>query len=124
MEGEVILLPVKLTNSNDGQGRGWFSSAKERKRLHRILIDFRRKKPFPKCDVIITRILGKRERLWDSSNILRGNSKQLIDTLVELGWWKDDGPKFIRHCDGRQDCDRRDAGPAVEITVVPIGDKD
>lgn len=119
-ESTVIVLPVKLTNSNNGQGRAWFSSAKERKRLHRLLMGFRRKQPFGRSDVVITRILGKRERLWDSPNILRGNAKQLIDTLVELGWWEDDGPKFIRHCDGRQDPDRRHEGPAVEIEVREI----
>ena len=111
------ILPVKMTNSNDGQGRGWYSSSNERNRLRGILPEFRKKTPYKRCDVVLTRILGKKERLWDSGNILRGNAKQLIDTLVELGWWKDDGPRFIRHLDGRQDDSRRLEGPAVQIEV-------
>lgn len=117
MEVEKILLPVKLTNSNSGQGHKWYSSHKERNKLRKLLSHVRRSEPYPRCDVVLTRVLGPRERLWDSSNILRGNAKQLIDALVELGWWKDDGPKFIRHCDGRQDASRRHYGPSVEVEI-------
>lgn len=114
------ILPVKMTNSNDGQGRGWYSSSNERKRIRDRLIEFRKKTPYGRCDVVLTRILGKKERLWDSGNILRGNAKQLIDTLVELGWWEDDGPRYIRHLDGRQDPNRRSEGSCVEIKVCVL----
>jgi hypothetical protein len=47
----------------------------------------------------------------------RGNVKELIDSLVELGWFVDDGPKWITHCDYRQDASQRINGPSVMIEV-------
>jgi hypothetical protein len=69
--------------------------------------------------VTVTRILGKGERLWDSSSILRGNWKEIEDALVAIGWFVDDSPKHIVWTNGRQDDTIRDKGPAVELEILP-----
>ena len=113
----TIILPIKLTNGNDGRGFAWQRSAAVRKRMAKMLAPLRRK-PFDVPVVVqVTRILGKGERLWDSSSIGRGNYKELEDTLVALGWFYDDGPAWIAETVFRQDASRRSCGPAVEIVV-------
>lgn len=118
---ESRLIPLDLTNSNDGQGRAWFSSAKERTRIEQILIDagMRRKKPFKRqVRLRLTRILGPRQRLWDPTNFWRGNTKQLVDALVALNWFTDDSRKYIAEpVEGFQDASQRDKGPAVLLEV-------
>lgn len=91
-------MPIELTNGNDGRGSKWFSSAKVRDRLElrlRSLGHVRTPFPFPVV-VHVTRILGRRQQLWDASSCGRGNFKELEDSLVVLGWFHDDGPKFIK----------------------------
>ena len=55
--------------------------------------------------------------LWDADSVLRGNAKELIDSLTALGWFHDDSPKWIVAVDGRQDASRREIGPMVEVEV-------
>ena len=112
-------LPIKLNNGNDGRGGRYFSSANARKQFGRMLIGWNlRRKPFRwKTRVVITRILGKGERLWDCDSVGRGNAKELIDALVAFGWWTDDSARYIRPVDYRQDDTQRDSGPAVLIEV-------
>jgi hypothetical protein len=110
-------LPVALTNGNDGRGRAWYASANNRKKLASMLFPFRRKPFGHPVGIRITRILGKREQLWDADSVGRGNAKELVDTLTELGWWSDDGPPFITYCDYRQDKSQRENGPCVKIEV-------
>ena len=114
-----ITLPIELTNNNNGQGRAWFSSAKVRKSLQRDLLALgHKRKPFDhKVKVVITRILGKGQRLWDSSSVLRGNHKQLEDAMVECGWFHDDSPEFITVTLGLQDATQRKNGPAVRVQI-------
>jgi len=120
--GEILhrcILPLELTNSNDGRGFGWHRSAARRKHYERKLdaCGFMRS-PFPvPVDVSVTRILGKGQKLWDASSGLRGNWKEIEDSLVALGWFHGDGPAFIRNCDFRQDSFRRYEGPSIEITI-------
>ena len=117
-----LFVPIELTCGNKGQGNSWHASHTQRQVIEDTLrlLDMT-SKPFPyRVDMIVTRILGKRQSLWDSPNILRGNSKQLIDALVACGWLTDDGPKYLRHCDGRQDDTRRGEGPAVEVTFTEV----
>lgn len=111
------ILPVELTNRNDGQGHSWFRTAHEKERILRILTGQKREPfRFP-VRITVTRILGKRQRLWDADSVLRGNAKQLIDSLTDLGWWVDDSPEWITDAQGHQDATRRDKGPAVLIEV-------
>jgi len=112
-----IVLPIELTNGNDGRGYAWQRSASRRKKLAKQLAQYRRE-PFSVPVVVeVTRILGKGQRLWDSSSIGRGSYKEVEDTLVELGWFHDDGPKWIVQTIFAQTANRRDEGPAVEIVV-------
>lgn len=114
-------LPVELENKNDGQGHSWHRTAAARKKFKQALSPKYIRTPFTfPVGVSVTRILGPRQRLWDSSSILRGNYKQLEDTLVELGWFNDDGPEWIKGTFGFQDDSRRDEGPAVQIHILRV----
>ena len=118
-QGSILrrVLPIELTNGNDGRGSKWFNSAKRRQTIAQTLHSERRT-PFEHPVAIrITRILGPGQRLWDADSVGRGNAKELIDSLVELGWFYDDGPKQITHCDYRQDASQRLNGPSVLIEV-------
>jgi len=110
---------IKMTNGNDGRGGRWFSSAKVRKEIEALLrAEGLTRKPFEGLvSVKLTRVLGKNERFWDADSILRGNSKELIDALVAVGWFYDDGPKFISEVTGAQDASRREEGPIVIVEV-------
>ena len=112
------ILPVELTNRNDGQGHHWSRTQRDKIALRIALAPFKRE-PFPfRVDVTLTRILGKGQRLFDPDSIGRGNAKQIIDTLTDLGWWLDDNARHIRHFDYRQDDTQRVNGPAVLIEVT------
>lgn len=124
---DSILLPIKLTNANEGQSKSWYKAANTRKKYERLLrfLHYRRKanaikpKPYPFPVVVrVTRILGAGERLWDSSSILRGSYKQLEDTLVCLNWFQDDSPRWIRQTIALQDATQRNKGPAVLIEIL------
>ncbi len=67
--------------------------------------------------ITLTRILGPNQRLWDADSVLRGNAKQLIDSLVAVGWFHDDSMKYIVQVIGAQDATQRENGPAVSIEV-------
>ena len=91
-------LPIVLTNYNNGQSRTWKVSASERKKIERILRSngHSRAKPFSEPVVLkITRVLGYKQGLWDSDSGLRGNAKQLVDSLVACGWFDDDSAAYI-----------------------------
>ena len=113
------LLPFELTNNNQGRGRAWYSSANVRKKIERELrLLGLEREPFEFPVVVrVTRILGKGQRLWDSDSILRGNSKELIDSLVVCGWFHNDSPKWIVETQAGQDASQRANGPAVLIEV-------
>jgi hypothetical protein len=120
----TIKLPFKLTNGNNGRGNAWYMSASFRKDAERKLrqIGFTRA-PFPcRVSVTVTRILGKGERFWDSSSVLRGNYKEIEDALVACGWFTDDSIEHIALTIGKQDGTRRDEGPCVELKILPYED--
>lgn len=114
-----ITLPFELTNGNDGRGSKWFKSAKVRERfeadLKNLGLTF---EPIPyQVEVTVTRIVGKGQRLWDSSSVGRGNYKELEDALVACGWFHDDNPKWITATHFKQDDTRRSEGPAIILTI-------
>lgn len=120
----IALLPVELSNRNDGQGHHWARTAKAKTCLKVALASFRKAKPFPcRVDVVFTRVLGPRQRLWDPDSVGRGSAKQIVDVLTDLGWWIDDSAKHIRHFDYRQDTTRRGEGPAVHIEVFYLNEE-
>jgi hypothetical protein len=71
---------------------------------------------FP-VEVHVTRILGPRQSFWDSSSVLRGNYKEIEDSLVAVGWFHDDSTKYITNTAGFQDATQRENGPAVKIEI-------
>jgi len=114
-----MILPIELTNGNDGRGNAWYSTKDQRKKYEKLLrkMDLVREPfDFP-VKVSVVRVLGKGQRLWDSSSVLRGNWKEIEDSLVACGWFKDDSVKHIVHTVGYQDETRRNEGPCVEIIV-------
>ena len=122
MELLDVTLPIELTNGNDGRGSKWFRSSIVRKKIEEtVRLLHRQRVPFDECVVLsITRILGKRQSLWDSDSGLRGNSKELIDALVVCGWFHDDGPKWISETRFYQDASQRENGPSVRVVVESL----
>ena len=115
-------LPVVLTNGNDGRGGRWFSSANVRKKIEKTLrmggFDRSNLDKFPPgVTLTLTRVIGKGGRLWDSDSIGRGNAKELIDALVALGWFVDDGPRWIVETRYRQIVDRKKV-PCVLVEIT------
>jgi hypothetical protein len=117
------ILPISLTNSNAGRTVHYGASAGRRKKYAKQLglLGYKRKPFEHPVDIVVTRILGPNQRLMDSSSLLRGNWKEIEDTLVELGWFVDDSPKYIRATLGLQDSTRRDIGPATLVTIYQAG---
>ena len=116
-----VVLPVEMNNRNDGQGHSQWRTVKDKKQIGLALNNLKRKPFEHRVDIVLTRILGKRQQMVDPDSIGRGNAKQIVDTLTELGWWHDDSSKYIRNCDYRQDATQRENGPAVliEVWVAP-----
>ena len=137
-----IELPMKLKNNNQGQGRHWSGSHKERAEASQAVAEARVWTPATeesrtwqslsewtrerhlgvneKLGLVVWRILGKRERLWDADSVLRGNYKQIQDALIEAGLAEDDSPKYIEWVLGRQDDSIREQGSKVLIEVYRV----
>ena len=100
-----IDLPIELTNNNTGRTQHFGRSASQRKKYERIIRSlFPKQKPFDcEVDIVVVRVLGKRQRLWDASSILRGNWKEIEDALVACRFLEDDGPDYVRAILGTQD---------------------
>lgn len=111
-------LPIELTNSNNGQTKNWYLTANDRKRFEKTIRERKLERtPFPEPVILrVTRLMGKRQRLWDVSSVFRGNWKQIEDSLVACGWFTDDSPKYITDIRQRQLKDGR-AKPAILIEV-------
>ena len=119
----TIVIDKELKNGNNGQSKHWSSSHKERTQWTRSLhsahvetlngteFDFHAYhecvSPDSKIGIVITRVLGKGQRKWDADSVLRGNAKQLIDSLVEAGVARDDSPKYVEFALGLQDDSKR-----------------
>ena len=119
----VVTIPIELDNGNIGRGSKWFSSAKLRKQYEAKLraLGMVCKEPIPyRCINTVTRVLGKGQRLWDSSSIGRGNWKEIEDSLVALGWWVDDCPKYIAQTIFLQDETRRADGPYIVLQIDEV----
>jgi hypothetical protein len=114
-----VTLPIELTNGNDGRGSRWFKSSNVRKKLEATLRTLGlARTPFDHpVRVLVIRIVGKGQRLWDASSVGRGNWKELEDAMVVCGWFVDDGPKWIKSVNFYQDDTQRHVGPAVRVVV-------
>lgn len=115
----ITIAGKKLANGNTGQTKHWSSSHKERKEWMRAIRDADVEDAdgwvAPPCEYVdqygtldipvgieIQRCLGPRERHWDADSVLRGNAKQLIDSLVELQFIHDDSVKYLPWAIGTQ----------------------
>lgn len=131
-------VPYELKNYNAGQGRHWGMTHTEKRRAFKSvqnarcfgmgaggasLSDFARVElhsplDFP-VNLVLERVLGKGQRVWDADSVLRGSAKQLIDSIVDAGLLVDDGPKWVHLVVGTQNGSRRDDGP---MTFVHFAD--
>jgi len=118
-----IRLPVRLTNNNAGRTQHFGRSANQRKRYERIIrAEFGQQKPFDVAvQIVVIRVLGKNERLWDYSSILRGNWKEIEDALVACGFLVDDGPNYVKLVIGVQETLERERGPCVDVLFLRSG---
>ena len=122
---EFVELPYELTNKNHGRGYSWHASAAERKRLDLLFRALGARSPYDVPVVLVlTRVLGRGQRLFDSDSLLRGNSKEIIDAMVAHGWFHDDSPKWIRLTLANQDVPNRATGPKTQIQIWHCEDID
>lgn len=114
-----VVIPIQLISKNKLQGRSWYGKSNAKKKYLSILI-YRKlgRKPFRfPVRLVVTRLLGAGEKKWDYDNIGGGSWKQLQDSLVQIGWFKDDSSKWITKVEFEQDDSQRSKGPAVKIQV-------
>ena len=116
-----ITLPIRLTNGNGGRGNSFWRTDAERRRLEatlRTLGHVYEPLDYP-VELRVTRLIGPRERLWDHSSGLRGNWKELEDSLVACGWFHDDGPEWIAGISfAQRKNDRRESAVLIEMFAV------
>ena len=67
--------------------------------------------------LLITRHLGKNQRYLDPDSVLRGNAKQLVDSLIEIGVAPDDSIKHLKFVIGLQSDKHRELGPYTSVEV-------
>lgn len=117
-----LVLPIELTNGNDGRTKHFGQAAARRRRFEatvRLLHDHPKPVATP-VRITVTRVLGRGQRLWDADSVGRGNAKELIDAIVAVGFLPDDGPRHVTAVDYRQDATRRGDGPSTEITIEAL----
>lgn len=118
-----VTIPYVLKNHNAGQQRAWQIAASERKRCEKLLRDLGHiRKPMTRpVSLEVVRNLGPKQRFWDNDSILRGTAKQLIDSIVACGWFKDDSPAYLQQVVGRQQVlfdDKKKRLPASTTIVM------
>ena len=130
----TVSLDKELKNGNTGRNKHWSSAHRDKRAWMNALsdadivtetgesFDFN---TFYECvlgsdsisqkvGIVVLRVLGKRQRFWDSDSTLRG-SKELIDSFVTSGILTDDNIKHVAWCVGLQDDSRKDEGPFTEV---------
>ena len=84
----TLLLPIELTNGNEGRSKHWGSAAK-RRREYEGVIRLLRPNPLPLATPVgltLVRVLGRGQRLYDVDSLGRGNAKELVDAIVAAGF--------------------------------------
>lgn len=131
-----MIIEKKLNNGNEGRTKHWTAAARSRKEWMIAVANCEVEhqgecmdgETFISCilsgrplqkrvDIVVTRVLGPRERMYDPDSILRGNAKELIDSIVEAGYLADDSAKHIETVVGKQDDSQRPNGP---FTIIEI----
>ena len=110
---------VEIKNRNYATANTMYKKGIKAK-FERHLSQFARK-PFDRpVKLIVTRILGIGQRVYDYDSIGRGDAKELIDTLSDIGWFNNDGPRWIQGVFYDQDKSQRWSGPAVKVQVFEV----
>jgi len=128
-----IVIDRELKNGNNGQSKHWGTSHKERaawlKKVkdayviepngnESMLVDFLDCYHPPQYQgLLITRHLGKNQRFFDPDSVLRGNGKQAVDSLIEIGVAPDDSIKHLKFVIGLQCDESRELGPYTSVEV-------
>ncbi len=114
------LLPIRLESKNISRRRHWAANHKKKQEFIKVLkalgVTARYMPPTHKQHLTITRVLGKREKLWDTANGLGGSCVELLDSMVYCGFFVDDSDKYLT-VEFKQDDTRRHEGPATEILL-------
>ena len=138
-----IYIDKKLSNGNTGRTKHWSQAHRTRDEWRRKVADCWGQMPngveahgddliecafshIPanaKVGIEITRHLGKGERLWDPDSILRGSAKELLDSIVEAGYIKDDSARYVAWVIGLQDDSDRVAGPFTSVEFFEVIDE-
>ena len=117
-------IPFVLTNGNGGRTKFWFSAQNERKQFETQLRAWglSRTPPDRMVRLSVHRILGHGQRLWDPGSWQRGNWKEIQDSLVSVGWFRDDSCRWIHESIDFQQVDAkpRPKQSSTRIIVWPV----
>lgn len=98
-EGQIITIARRVPSQNQSQYRHWSKYAKERDTWFLLLrAQLPPRQPVTTPVSIVLR--SYRNRLVDYANLV-GGAKPIPDTLIKLGYLKDDSPQWF-HCDYHQ----------------------
>jgi hypothetical protein len=113
-----LLLGVPVQSQN--AFKHWRTRQKERQMWEKTIRAYwgKAEPATARMRLVITRVLGPRERLFDDGNGEGGSCKQIVDAIKRLGWVRDDSPKHLTW-EFRQEANLRHLGPAVELRFEP-----
>jgi len=89
-----ITLPTKIQSQNKRDKLHWATRSKQRQHWYTQL-RMRLKPKEPPTALVSIRIVSYRNRLLDYANLVGGDCKPIIDCLVQLGYIKDDSPRWF-----------------------------
>lgn len=118
----TLVLPVELDNGNSGRSKHWAAAHRSRRAIGATVSLFSPRNTLVRTPVRIhvTRVLGKGQRLMDADSLLRGNFKEILDSIVATGLIPDDGPKFVQEVTASQDATRRAEGPMTVVVIESV----
>lgn len=119
-ERVVYAFPIAMTNDNEGRTRHYSTANKRRNLIEqefRAYGFFRHQPPLYKQRVVLTRLLGARQALWDWDSVLRGNAKEIVDALKACKFFFDDSPRWVGGVSGEQDASSRQLHAGVKILI-------
>ena len=119
----TLVLPIQLDNGNSGRSKHWAAAHRSRKAIGATVSLFspRRTRVRTPARVHVTRVLGKGQRLMDVDSLLRGNFKEILDSIVATGLIPDDGPAHVQEVTATQDATRRSEGPMTIVELESLG---
>lgn len=118
----TLLLPVQLLSKNQRDKLNWRARHNLRKNYSQIIgLKYPRRADPPKYKqrVTVTRVMGPREREWDTQNIGAGTAVELIDALKLAGYFVDDSPKWLE-TKFTQERSSKVNGPAVLVQIEVV----